>query len=229
MQKKIPVKLPISNILNGVMRGLAVTAISGYQKFISPHKGFSCAHRVLYGCESCSQYFKQVVAEEGIITAIANAKGRFQECREANEILKKRRAKCRARQKYYASRYTSRLCNHTLAIESGELENPDIPENLKDAENSNKKNLGGSQWGRKTRSQATNNGDSGANDNCNDCSDGISVIDCNNLNCPDLNCPDLSCPDLNCGNADCLSEMDCSGLDCGGLDCSGCGDFGSCN
>jgi len=219
MQKKIPIKLPISNILNGVMRGLAVTAISGYQKFISPHKGFSCAHRVLYGCESCSQYFKQVVAEEGIITAIANAKGRFQECREANEILKKRRAKCRARQKYYASR----LSDRTLTIESGGLENPDIadiPENPEDVENPNKKNVGGSQWGRKKRSQATNNGNNGTNNNCDDCT-----------NCVDLgsylpgNCGEES----DCGNANCLSEMDCSGLDCGGLDCSGCGDCGSCN
>lgn len=226
MQKRIPLKLPILNILNGVMRGLAVAAISGYQKFISPRKGFSCAHRVLYGCESCSQYFKQVVAEEGIITAIANAKGRFQECREANEILKKRRAKCRTRQKYYASRVSNYMSNHTLAIESGGLENSDIPENPEDAENPNKKSMGGSQWGRKTRSQATNNGDSGANNNCNDCADcgdGISAMDCNNLNCPEL-----SCPDLNCANADCLSGMDCSGLDCGGLDCSGCGDCGSC-
>ena len=158
MQKRISLKLSISNILDGVMRGLAVTAISGYQKFISPRKGFSCAHRVLYGCESCSQYFKQVVAEEGIATAIANARGRFQECREANEILKERRTKCRARQKYYASR----VSNRTLAIESGGLENPDIPENPEDAENPNKKSVGGSQWERKTRSQSNDGGNNGS-------------------------------------------------------------------
>ncbi|MBD2175899.1 membrane protein insertion efficiency factor YidD [Pseudanabaena sp. FACHB-1998] len=91
------VKLPIAKILDTGTRGLAVTAITGYQRFISPHKGFSCAHRVLYGCDSCSQYFKRVIAEEGIFTAIANAKGRFRECREANEILKMRRAERRAR------------------------------------------------------------------------------------------------------------------------------------
>jgi len=228
MQKIITVKRPIANILSTASRGLAVTAISGYQKFISPHKGFACAHRVLYGCESCSQYFKQVIAEEGIFIAIANAKGRFQECHEANEIIKKRRAKCKSRREYYASR----LRSNTLAIESGEPENPDIPE---DAEPPNNKKLGGSQWQRKQRSQVNN---SGTNDNCNNCADcsncNINPSDCliwrNSDNssdaseCPDLSFPDLSCPDLNCGNADCLSGMDCSGLDCSGV-----GDCGSCS
>lgn len=252
MQKLIPVKLPIANIINrvinGTTRGLAVTAISGYQKFISPHKGFSCAHRVLYGCESCSQYFKQVIAEEGLLTAIANAKGRFQECREANEILKKRREKCQARRQYYASR----LPVTTAAIESGDRENPDAPRNPEEPEDNgepSKQKLGGSQWGRKQQKQASNNNNNGGgNNNCDrcdyvDCSDCGYVLDvlpnncgrdrdcenpCEAINCPNLSCPDLSCPDLSCGNADCLSGMDCSGLDCGGLDCSGCGDCGSC-
>ncbi|MBD2316868.1 membrane protein insertion efficiency factor YidD [Phormidium tenue] len=242
MQKRIPVKLPIiTNIINGATRGLAVTAISGYQKFISPHKGFSCAHRVLYGCDSCSQYFKRVIAEEGIIQAIANAKGRFQECREANEILKSRRTKCRTRKKYYASR----LPTNTLAIESGEQETPAISEDSEETNESSKQKLGGSQWKRKQR-QANNNDSGGGNNNCDrcdyvdctDCGHGLDLIpsdcgddqNCNNpfeaMDCPDLSCPDLSCPDLNCGNADCLSGMDCSGLDCGALDCGG--DCGSC-
>ena len=235
MQNRIPIKLPIANIINGATRGLAVTAISGYQKFISPHKGFSCAHRVLYGCESCSQYFKQVIAEEGILTAIANAKGRFQECREANEILKKGREKSKARRQYYASR----LPNSIVAIESGDPENPDLPENPENTGNPNKQKLGGSQWGRKQQRQ-TNNNNGGGNNNCDylDCSDCSYVLDVLPNNCgrdrdcenpfEAIDCPELSCPDLSCGNADCLSGMDCSGLDCGGLDCSGCGDCGSC-
>jgi putative component of membrane protein insertase Oxa1/YidC/SpoIIIJ protein YidD len=237
MQKRIPVRLPITNILDGATRSLAITAITGYQKFISPHKGFSCAHRVLYGCDSCSQYFKQVITEEGIATAIANAKGRFQECREANEILKERRAKCRVRRKYYASRAIA----STVAIESGDLEPPedqDLPENPEESDHSDTKELGGSQWDRKQRSQLNNSNDGGSNNNCDDCgncADGLNVIpgDCGDgRNCDNpldgANCPDLSCPDLNCGNADCLSGMDCSGLDCGSLDCGGCGDCGSC-
>lgn len=224
MQKRIPVKIPITNVLSRATRSLAVNAIAGYQRFISPHKGFACAHRVLYGCDSCSQYFKRVIAEEGIFTAIANAQGRFQECREANEILKKRKAKCRASSKYYASRLTS----NPVAIESGEAnnseqesENPDIGQDNQNSEISNAQQLGGSQWERQRRSQAnqTNNGGNGGNNNCDSWDD---CLDCSN--CADgLNAIPSDCiSDRNCGNCDnanCLSGMDCSGLDCGALDC----------
>jgi putative component of membrane protein insertase Oxa1/YidC/SpoIIIJ protein YidD len=242
MQKRIPVKIPISHVFGTASRNIAVTVIAGYQRFISPYKGFSCAHRVLYGCESCSQYFKRVIAEEGILVAISNAKGRFQECREANEILKKRRAKCHSRQKYYASR----LASNTMAIEVEEPSDEDVPDTNAEPQeppNPDKRSIGGSRWSSKRRSQATSNGNNQAtsngnnnwgnyndcNDcaNCADCADGMGVMDCDSLNCPDLSCPDLSCPDLNCGNADCLSGMDCSGCgdcgDCGGADCGSCG------
>lgn len=233
-------------------RSLAVTAITGYQKFISPHKGFSCAHRVLYGCESCSQYFKRVIAEEGIVTAIANAKGRFQECREASVILKQRRQKCQRRRQYQSSRLESRqidfghtLPRHSLQIDTndhdGDRENQDPspkPENKPD----NKQSVGGAQWDKNKRSpnSSTERNHNNFNQNCNDCADcancadiGIDLLNASNCNgcnsdrCDNplegAECPELSCPDLSCGDADCLSGMDCSGLDCGGLDCGGCG------
>jgi putative component of membrane protein insertase Oxa1/YidC/SpoIIIJ protein YidD len=246
MQKRIVSNIPIANFFNAASRGLAITAISGYQRFISPHKGFSCAHRVLYGCESCSQYFKRVIAEEGITTAIANAQGRFQECREANEILRTRRSRCRQKynQKYNQKYYASRLSPQHLAMESGEQgnENPDIPDSPDtpvDGQTARPK-LGGAQWGRKTRSQADNhnaNNNSANNNNCNqwdyvdctDCAYGLDSISCDGS---DRQCDNpfesMSCPDLNCDGADCLSSIDCSGLDCGSLDCLSCGDCGSC-
>jgi len=234
MQKRIVSNIPIANFFNAASRGLAITAISGYQRFISPHKGFSCAHRVLYGCESCSQYFKRVIAEDGITTAIANARGRFQECREANEILKTRRSRCR--QKYDQKYYASRLAPKRLAIESGDQENdiPDSPDAPVDSQTTRPK-LGGSQWGRKKRSQADNNNASNNNcDQCNyvdctDCSYGLDSLSCDGS---DRNCGNpfesMNCPDMNCDGANCLSGMDCSGLDCGSLDCLNCGDCGSC-
>lgn len=103
MRRKTSLKCSVSDILSTASRNLAVSLISGYQKFLSPHKGFSCAHRVLYGGESCSQYFKSVVSEDGIFTAISNAKNRFQECRYANENLKLRKKNYKSQQNYYAS------------------------------------------------------------------------------------------------------------------------------
>ena len=192
MQKRIPVNL--THTLNHTSRKLAVMAISGYQKFLSPHKGFSCAHRVLYGCDSCSQYFKRVVAEEGIMNAIAKAKGRFQECRDANEILKRRKEKCRANRKYYASRAIAKI----ESSESGDLELPEDVNLPEEAENSDPKTLGGAPWGRKVRSQA----DNGTTDNC----------------------LDLVCGSADCLSGMDCSGLDLGGLDCSGCgDCGSCG------
>jgi hypothetical protein len=153
-----------------------------------------------------------VIAEEGIFEAIANAKGRFQECREANEIVKNRRAKRKVEQKYYA--------NRVMAIEPDNPENPDnsnLPE-----ESDVPDNIGGSQWDRKKRSPSNNGA---ANNNNNNCDYFNGCIDCADV----LNAIPSDCGNgRHCGNADCLSGMDFSGLDCGSLDCSG-ADCGSCS
>ncbi|WP_414542936.1 membrane protein insertion efficiency factor YidD [Nostoc sp. CCY0012] len=78
--------MPISS-LNSLTRQVGVTAITEYQKHISPHKGFACAHRVLYGGESCSQYFKRVIAQDGFRSALIKSRERFQACKQANHIL----------------------------------------------------------------------------------------------------------------------------------------------
>ncbi|AKG20922.1 membrane protein insertion efficiency factor YidD [Calothrix sp. 336/3] len=76
---------------DSLSRNFTVTAISGYQKFISPHKGFSCAHRVLYGGESCSQYIKRAIANYGISIGLEKARSRFDACKQANLILHSQR------------------------------------------------------------------------------------------------------------------------------------------
>lgn len=54
------------NYFDSLGRSICVVRISAYQKYLSPHKGFACADRVLYQGESCSQYIKTLVAHEGI-------------------------------------------------------------------------------------------------------------------------------------------------------------------
>lgn len=77
-----------------VPQQIAIALISGYQKHISPHKGFSCAHRLLNGGESCSQYIKRLIAQESLVEAVRVSRQRFQACREANQILKARYSYC---------------------------------------------------------------------------------------------------------------------------------------
>jgi putative component of membrane protein insertase Oxa1/YidC/SpoIIIJ protein YidD len=75
-------------LLDSLGRKAGIVAITGYQKYLSPHKGFVCAHRVLYGGESCSQYIKRVIAEDGFKALLIKSRRRFQACKQANRILR---------------------------------------------------------------------------------------------------------------------------------------------
>lgn len=77
-----------NDTFDAVIRQIATNSISGYQKHISPRKGFSCAFRLLYKGESCSEYVKKTIAQDGLVAAIKKSRDRFQACREANHILK---------------------------------------------------------------------------------------------------------------------------------------------
>jgi putative component of membrane protein insertase Oxa1/YidC/SpoIIIJ protein YidD len=62
-------------------------AVRDYQRYISPHKGFSCAHCKLHGGSSCSGYFRESVATEGLTKSLQLFPNRLAECREAYLIL----------------------------------------------------------------------------------------------------------------------------------------------
>jgi putative component of membrane protein insertase Oxa1/YidC/SpoIIIJ protein YidD len=66
-------------------------AIRDYQRYISPHKGFSCAHCKLHGGSSCSGYFREIVAIEGLTKSLQLFPNRLAECREAYLILQSRK------------------------------------------------------------------------------------------------------------------------------------------
>jgi uncharacterized protein len=69
-------------------RWLATRAILVYQKLISPYKGYRCAHRALYGRDSCSEYTKKSIAYHGLMKGVPIAQRRFKECGEAYKIIK---------------------------------------------------------------------------------------------------------------------------------------------
>jgi putative component of membrane protein insertase Oxa1/YidC/SpoIIIJ protein YidD len=61
----------------------ALWSIQFYQRFISPYKGFRCAHATLHRGDSCSQAVKKIIIEHGIGHSRALIKARFAECRAA--------------------------------------------------------------------------------------------------------------------------------------------------
>ncbi len=68
-------------------KNFAVVAIGWYQVYLSPRKGFCCAHRVLHGNSSCSEWIKRLIIRVGLIRTIPLAIRRFRSCFEAYEML----------------------------------------------------------------------------------------------------------------------------------------------
>lgn len=70
----------------------AVIAIAGYQRFLSPYKGFCCAYRSLTGRDSCSEFVKLSILELGFWRAISQTLRRFRDCKRAAVYLSERDA-----------------------------------------------------------------------------------------------------------------------------------------
>jgi putative component of membrane protein insertase Oxa1/YidC/SpoIIIJ protein YidD len=66
---------------------VSVALIKFYQLFISPYKGFRCAHHVLHERESCSNKAKNLISQRGLLKALPLIRARFIACREAYDYL----------------------------------------------------------------------------------------------------------------------------------------------
>lgn len=74
------------------LQNIAVWSIILYQKYISPYKGFSCAHRISLGSGTgCSGYAKKVFARYGLIKGYALLQRRFYDCRWHSLALQQKR------------------------------------------------------------------------------------------------------------------------------------------
>lgn len=71
----------------GPLAALALLAIRGYQRWLSPLKGFRCAHAVLHGGPGCSGYVASAIRARGLWGAAGAIRQRFQECRAAYAVL----------------------------------------------------------------------------------------------------------------------------------------------
>lgn len=69
------------------MKTFAIAAINGYQRFISPYKGFSFAHRVRTGGASCSRFAKRAIARLGMVAGAFVTIRRFEACAASARVL----------------------------------------------------------------------------------------------------------------------------------------------
>jgi putative component of membrane protein insertase Oxa1/YidC/SpoIIIJ protein YidD len=195
----------LTNAILTFPRQTASSLITIYQKHISPHKGFSCAYRVMSHGESCSQYTKRLILEQGLGRSLPLIRERFQACKAASQTLKARRQHCRTIQSENSE-------------ENNEMDVPDAGQEPADDRARQPKNNGRSSGSRSVTNSA---------DTSNFCADSS----CDSLYCADLGCDAIDCTSVECGAIDCGS-LDCGGADCSSFDCgdcSGCGDFGSCS
>lgn len=80
--------MPISCIVNFLrtqyfqsrMRSLVLAAIAGYQRYLSPHKGFCCAYRVHTGHRSCSTLGYRAVRRYGVLLGLKVLRRRMYLC-----------------------------------------------------------------------------------------------------------------------------------------------------
>lgn len=79
------------SLFDHMVRRAAWVSITGYQRYLSPHKGFCCAHRVLHGGESCSAYGKRTLFEEGLRAGLPLLRQRLRDCKTAHQTLRARR------------------------------------------------------------------------------------------------------------------------------------------
>jgi uncharacterized protein len=63
-----------------LLKPLALVLIRGYQKFISPYKGFSCALRVRTGGHSCSRYGYEAIERHGFLLGMKLLYRRLAKC-----------------------------------------------------------------------------------------------------------------------------------------------------
>lgn len=70
-----------------MLRACVIFLIGLYQRYLSPYKGFRCAHAAYYGGPSCSWAVKDIVREHGVFAALPRVRLRFIECRAAYTSL----------------------------------------------------------------------------------------------------------------------------------------------
>ena len=71
----------------GFAARVLAAVITLYQRYLSPYKGFRCAHRVAHGGLSCSAYAKQLLLRRGLPTAMRRMRERFIACAAAALML----------------------------------------------------------------------------------------------------------------------------------------------
>lgn len=73
------------------MKTICLALINFYQRFISPRKGFCCAHHQLHKGQTCSNAIKFIIRDNSFGTWLPLINARFQACKNASHVLASQR------------------------------------------------------------------------------------------------------------------------------------------
>lgn len=62
---------------------VALLGIYGYQRWLSPRKGYRCAYSVRHGGTGCSGFAKHAIRDHGFVSALPMIRTRFADCKAA--------------------------------------------------------------------------------------------------------------------------------------------------
>lgn len=79
--------MPMMRSIVSAPRVAVDVIIRTYQRHLSPHKGFACAHRVASGGLSCSEAVRTIVADRGVVRGTWPTLARFYACYQAAALL----------------------------------------------------------------------------------------------------------------------------------------------
>ena len=65
----------------------ALALIWGYQRYLSPRKGYACAYRVVHGGTGCSGFAKYAHVQHGFWKAMPLIRKRFADCKQAAQNM----------------------------------------------------------------------------------------------------------------------------------------------
>ncbi|WP_434341514.1 membrane protein insertion efficiency factor YidD [Motilimonas cestriensis] len=117
------------------MKLLAIAMIRGYQRFISPYKGFRCAHAHLHQGPSCSHAVLEIVKADGLYHGYRAIRLRIKDCKQAYQTLQSannlnrsdKGKKRKEKDKWYDCCDPSIACDAWSCGKSKHCDLPDLP------------------------------------------------------------------------------------------------------
>lgn len=87
-KKAVSKQITSKNVVTKISDQTALTLISGYQRHLSPIKGFKCAAGQVYGNATCSAAIKAIVQHQGLVAGLPAIQQQIMSCHAAAKQIK---------------------------------------------------------------------------------------------------------------------------------------------